>query len=184
MLDNFINALAISEEAKNDLLLSWTVQKSLKRGEFLVQPGRVEPYLYVVLTGTFRIYYDLENSEAVVGFGYPPNILLDYFSFIKEIPSPYYIQSLTQAEVIGIHFKDFRRIIEQHPTLQKMWHTMTEQALLGRIEREIDLITPAPKARYERLMSRSPHVFQLIPHKYIASYLRMTPETLSRMRKL
>jgi len=58
---------------------------------------------------------------------------------------------------------------------------MTEQALLGRIEREIDLVTYSPKERLDRLFNRSPHLFQLFPHKYIASYLRMTPETLSRM---
>ena len=60
---------------------------------------------------------------------------------------------------------------------------VTERALLGRIEREIDLLTPSPKERYARLLKRSPHVFQLFPHKYIASYLRMTPETLSRLKK-
>ena len=65
--------------------------------------------------------------------------------------------------------------------MERHWRQMTEQALLGRIEREIDLVTNSPKERINRLLQRSPHIFQLFPHKYIASYLRMTPETLSRM---
>ena len=184
ILKEFVDTLPISEAAREDLVQFWNHKQSFKRGEFLALSGRIEPYLYLVLKGTFKIYYDLENSEAVVGFGYPPNLLLDYYSFIKEKPSPYYIQVLGEAEIIGIHFTDFKRLKDKHPTLEKLWHKLTEEALLGRIEREIDLITPSPKGRYDRLMRRSPHIFQLIPHKYIASYLRMTPETLSRMRKL
>jgi hypothetical protein len=56
-----------------------------------------------------------------------------------------------------------------------------EQALLGKIEREVEMLTYSPDERAQRLMLRSPQLFQIVPKKYIASYLRMKPETLSRV---
>ena len=73
--------------------------------------------------------------------------------------------------------------MENSPELERLWRIMMEEALLGRIEREIDLLTIAPQTRIQRLLNRSPHIFQIVPLKYIASYLRMTPETLSRNMK-
>ena len=67
--------------------------------------------------------------------------------------------------------------------IERAWRKLTEEALLGKIQREVEMLTFTPNERYERLLERSPHVFQKIPLKYLASYLRMSPETLSRIRK-
>ncbi len=182
-LATFLTHLKIEAAAEQALLEVWTIHKTLSRNDFLIQSGQLGRYLYFVKKGTFRIFYPLEHNDAVVGFGYPNTLLFDYPSFVKDRPSPFAIQALSKSEVIGIHRGDFLKIKDQFPLFRNQWHKLTEQALLGRIEREIDLITPSPKARYERLINRSPHVFQLFPHKYIASYLRMTPETLSRLKK-
>jgi hypothetical protein len=66
----------------------------------------------------------------------------------------------------------------------KTWVILLENLALQQLEREIDLMTNSPKERYERVLKRSPQLFQQIPHKYIANYLRMTPETLSRLKSL
>ena len=72
--------------------------------------------------------------------------------------------------------------MERNAPFARFWRTELERVLVGRIEREIDLLLPEPERRLARLMARSPHIFQLVPKKYIASSLRMTPETLSRLR--
>ena len=58
-----------------------------------------------------------------------------------------------------------------------------EQLILQQLEREKDILTSSPIERYKRVLKRSPQLFQEIPNKYIADYLRMTPETLSRIKK-
>jgi len=63
------------------------------------------------------------------------------------------------------------------------WQRILEQLIYQQFEREIDLLTASPVERYKRVLARSPQLFQEIPGKYIASYLRMTPETLSRIKK-
>lgn len=65
----------------------------------------------------------------------------------------------------------------------KEWVNVLQTLSLQQLDREIDLLTTSPKARYERVLERSPRLFQEIPHRYIANYLRMTPETLSRLKK-
>ncbi|WP_317127531.1 MULTISPECIES: hypothetical protein [Chryseobacterium] len=64
-----------------------------------------------------------------------------------------------------------------------MWTIILEDLVLQQVEREKDLLISAPKERYERVLKRSPQLFQQIPDKYIANYLRMSPETLSRLKK-
>ncbi len=172
--------LQLPAEETAALLRYWQKPRSLKRGDFLTRKGQVEQHLYYIREGTVIIFYDIEENEQVVGFGYTGTMILSIPSFIRNRPSDYYIQALGPAELLGIARTDFYRLLEQYPRLESTWRRMVEEALLGRIEREIDLLTVSPRERIQRLLNRSPHIFQLIPNKYIASYLRMTPETLSR----
>jgi len=180
----FINELPIITSIEKELLLQhWNIRKTFNRKDFLIQSNRRETALYFIEKGTFRIYYNIDDNEACVGFGYPNNLICAYPSFITGEVSKYFIQTLSKAELIAIPRSVFLKLIDEYPRIAKLWHLMTEQAFLGRIEREIDLLTPSPKERYARLLKRSPQVFQHISNKYIASYLRMTPETLSRIQK-
>ncbi|MCY1222048.1 hypothetical protein D9M69_651860 [compost metagenome] len=73
--------------------------------------------------------------------------------------------------------------ISKEPENLTLWAEILEDLVLQQIEREKDLLTHSPKERYERVLKRSPQLFQEIPNKHIANYLRMTPETLSRLKK-
>lgn len=180
-LSHFLqNQLGLPSGETAALLRHWQKPRSLRRGDFLTRKGQVEQHLYYILEGTVIIFYDIEENEQVVGFGYADTLILSIPSFIRNRPSDYYIQAMGPTELLGISRTDFYRLLEQYPLLERTWRQMVEEALLGRIEREIDLLTVSPRERIQRLLNRSPHIFQLIPNKYIASYLRMTPETLSR----
>jgi len=72
--------------------------------------------------------------------------------------------------------------VEQGAASQRQYIALLETLVVQQMERELDLLTPSPLGRLARVQQRSPHLFQEIPLKYIASYLRMTPETLSRIR--
>ncbi|MEM6316670.1 MAG: Crp/Fnr family transcriptional regulator [Bacteroidota bacterium] len=170
-----------NDHEKEALLALWTLPKKVNRFDFLIQRGRRASHLYFIKKGTMRIYYVTNRTEVCVGFGYANTLICSYPSFVQNQPSQYYIQALSDTELIGIPRQKFYDCLESSWNLEKHWRQMTERALLGRIEREIDLVTHSPKERLDRLLARSPHIFQLFAHKYIASYLRMTPETLSRI---
>ena len=76
----------------------------------------------------------------------------------------------------------FLEFIESSEETQLGWKMLLESFIVQQMEREHDILISSPKERYERVLNRSPQLFQLIPHKYIANYLRMTPETLSRLK--
>lgn len=165
-----------------DLAAHWWEPVLLRRGDFLVRPGQVEQRLCLVRHGLLRIYYPTPaGEETCVGFGYAASLLCSFPSFVTGLPSEYAIQALRQSELLAISRPDFQQFLHKVPALAHYWRLELEKALVGRMEHEIDLLLPEPAQRLARLRQRNPRVFQLVPGKYLASYLRMSPETLSRL---
>ena len=160
----------------------WHELVRLRRGDFLVRSGQAEQRLCLVRAGLLRIYYPTPaGDEICVGFGHAGSLLCSFPSFVTGKPSEYAIQALRQTELLAISRPDFQRFMQQTPALADFWRAELEKTLVGRMEHEIDLLLPEPAQRLARLRMRNPGVFQLVPGKYLASYLRMTPETLSRL---
>lgn len=77
----------------------------------------------------------------------------------------------------------FMELVKSSEENLDLWHQILGGLIFQQMERERDLLTSSPAERYSRVLERSPRLFQEIPNRYIASYLRMTPETLSRLKK-
>ena len=178
----FKSKVTLTDDVCDDLLSRWTHHHSLKRNDFLIQKGQTETSLFYVIEGSMRIYYPHQDEEICVGFAHDYNLICSYPSFIRQKPSDYFIQALAKTDVVSIQRSDFYSLFEKHKLIERAWRMLEEEALLGKIERETEMLTFTPEERYNTLLERSPHVFRTIPRKYIASYLRMTPETLSRIR--
>jgi len=178
----FSSKVKLNEEELSALLDTWNRPVELKRNDFLMTKGQTESSLFFVLNGSMRIYFPNQEDEICVGFAYGSNLICSYPSFILNQPSEYYIQALAKTEMMAIDRSDFYSLFDSYRRVERAWRMLEEEALLGKIEREVEMLTFTPEERYHRLIKRSPHIFQIIPRKYIASYLRMTPETLSRIR--
>ncbi|TAF34500.1 MAG: Crp/Fnr family transcriptional regulator [Cytophagales bacterium] len=179
----FSKCTYLSQNAAEAALDAWTETTLMKRSDFLIRPDQTESHLYWVLEGYFRLFFMTPDAEEIcVGFGYENSFLCSFPSFVNNLPSGYYIQAISSAKLLGIKRSAFLEMLNQHADFERLWRTLLEQALVGRIERETELFIKSPEERLKKLMDRSPHIFQKIPLKYIASYLRMTPETLSRIR--
>ena len=181
-----ISLFKLKSDLSNDdaqiLLSSWTTSIQLKRGDFLVTLDAKENYLYFIQSGTLRVYYPSKEQEICVGFAYENTFICSFPSFVKDKPSEYYIQALSKCDLLAIKRNDFYKIVNTYPKIERAWRCFVEDALVGIIEREVEIITLTPEERYDKLLQRSPHIFQKVPQKYIASYLNMQPETLSRRK--
>lgn len=167
------------EELENQ----WEEEITIKRGDFLARKNTINTNLYLVLDGSLRVFIEDEDQDHTIRFGYKNSIITALDCFLTNKPSLFYIQSLKKCKLKVISKQKYMSLIKTNEKCQNAWNMMLESFVYQQIEREIDLITFSPQKRFERVFKRSPQVFQEIPHKYIASYLRMAPETLSRILK-
>lgn len=158
------------------------VSRTFSKGEFLIREGDIERSLHLVENGLLRVFRVSEFEEQIIRFGYSGDFMSSLSSFIKQTPSEFYIDSVRKTQVRSISRELFYSIVNEDATTLRSYAEMTEQLVCQQIEREVDLLTGSPAERLERVLKRSPNLFQEVPLKYIASYLRMTPETLSRIR--
>ncbi len=155
----------------------------IERNEFLKTEGSIDTSIYWVEEGSLRVFVRDEDEERTIRFGYRNNILVSLDSFLTEKPSEFVIQAIKKTRVKVISKKRFMELIHRNETGLKLWAGILEELVVQQIEREKDLLTASPRERYERVLRRSPALFQEIPNRHIANYLRMTPETLSRLKK-
>jgi CRP-like cAMP-binding protein len=156
---------------------------TIERNEFLKTIGSIDTNIYFIEEGSLRVFVVDEEEERTIRFGYQNNILVSLDSFLIEKPSEFVIQAIKKTRVKVIPKKGFMEFIHQDENHLKLWIRILEDLVIQQIEREKDLLTASPKERFERVLKRSPILFQEISNRHIANYLRMTPETLSRLKK-
>jgi len=161
----------------------WDKEIELDRNEFLKVKGSIDTNIYLVKNGSLRIFLIDEEEEHTIRFGYKDNLIASLDSFLNGKPSDFYIQALKKTTVKVINRESYLSFIESSAENKEVWNEILKSFVLQQMERERDILTSSPLERYQRVLKRSPQLFQEIPHKYIASYLRMTPETLSRIKK-
>tara|TARA_R110002049_G_scaffold174462_3_gene341657 strand:- start:12551 stop:13087 length:537 start_codon:yes stop_codon:yes gene_type:complete len=177
-----MNPIAQLIETLNNQNL-WDKTMALKRNDYLKVKGSIDTNLYLVLSGSLRIFVIDEFEEHTIRFGYKNNLIAALDSFLNEQPSDFYIQALKSSTLKVISKTKFMDYVTSSFENTKTWQLILENFALQQMERERDILTTSPVERYNRVLKRSPQLFQEIPNKYIASYLRMTPETLSRIKK-
>ena len=166
-----------------DALGLWEKDIYLRRNEFLKVKGSIDTNLCYIESGSLRIFFEDEFEEQTIRLGYQGNFIAALDSFITDQPSNLYIQAIKKCELKMISKAAYINFVESSPENLKIWQQIMSGLIYQQIEREKDILTYSPLERYKRVLNRSPQLFQEIPNKYIASYLRMTPETLSRIKK-
>lgn len=155
---------------------------TIDRNEFLKLSGSIDTNIYFVESGSLRIFISDDVGGQIIRFAYKDNIFVALDSFLTGKSSGFSIQAIKKTVVKVISKQQFIRFLEIEKN-RNLWTKILENLVLQQMEREIDLLINSPKERYERVLQRSPQLFQEIPNRYIANYLRMSAETLSRLKK-
>lgn len=152
------------------------------RKTVLTSAGEIERYLYFVVEGVQRAYYlGDKKRDATLIFSYAGSMSGIIDSFQLQQPSRYYLETLTASRLLRLSFADFNQQLATHPALERWGRIGTAAAMSGLMERYIELMTFSAEEKFRILLTRSPHVLQLIPHKYLASYLGLDPTTFSKL---
>ncbi|OFZ22853.1 MAG: Crp/Fnr family transcriptional regulator [Bacteroidetes bacterium RIFCSPHIGHO2_02_FULL_44_7] len=155
---------------------------TIDRNQFLKVKGSIDTNVYYVESGSLRAFVLDDFEEQTIRFGYKENILVALDSFLTGKASDLYIQAIKKTVVKVITKQQIDDFL-QSETNRILWTSILENLVLQQMEREIDILTTSPKERYRRVLARSPQLFQEVPNRHIANYLRMSPETLSRLKK-
>jgi CRP-like cAMP-binding protein len=155
---------------------------TIDRNEFLKVKGSIDTNLYYIESGSLRIFVLDDYEEQTIRFGYKENLIVSLDSFLTGKPSDLYIQAIKKTVLKVITKEQIEKFLETENN-RNLWTKILENLVIQQMEREIDILTNSPKERYERVLKRSPQLFQEIPNRHIANYLRMSAETLSRLKK-
>lgn len=155
---------------------------TIDRNEYLKDKESIDTNLYFVESGSLRVFVLDDYEEQVIRFGYKDNLIVALDSFLTGEPSNFYIQAIKKTIVKVITKPQVETFLKEESN-RVFWTSLLEKLVLQQLERELDILTNSPSERYKRVLKRSPQLFQEIPLKHIANYLRMSPETLSRLKK-
>jgi len=156
---------------------------NLKRGDFLIKQGQVERHTYLIESGAVAVKLFKENESHTIRFGYEGSFLNSIPSFFDDSPSLFDIIAIRKTKIRAFAKSRLFEVLDSDLKLKDAYISVLENLATQFVEREIDLLASSPAERYQRVLERSPKLFEEIPLKHIAEYLRMSPETLSRLRK-
>jgi len=171
----------LSEKEWSAFSSIWT-ERTAKRKEQLTLAGETEKHLYFVIEGIQRIYYfDEQNREATLVFTYAPSFggVLD--SLLMQQPSKYNYETLTPSKFLQTPFQELHKLMEEFPAIEKLVRKGVTVSLSGVLDRLVELQSYSSEERFRKLLKRSPHILQLIPHKYLANYIGIDATNFSKL---
>ena len=153
-----------------------------KRKEIITAAGEKEKYLYFVAKGVQRIYYyDEQHREATLVFTYAPSFggVLD--AMMLRRPSRYFYETLTASVFLKAAYNEVEAMMKTRPAVETLVRLGITNALSGLLERLVEIQCYSSEDKFRKLLQRSPHILQLIPHKYLANYLTIDPTNFSKL---
>ena len=181
-LKNFISSYATFTEGQLNDIVGRFKERSITKNDFLLHEGTVCRDLVFVQQGCLRLYYMDDDVEISVWFAFPNSSAIDIYSFISDKPSNYFLQAIEDSTIWYLPKAELEALYAEFPTMQEMMRKFWEDAVLNLIDRFTALQRDSAEKRYLDLMAKPPYL-QKIPQKYLASFIGVTPTSLSRIRK-
>lgn len=182
LLQQFIAPIHSLKPEELEAFLSQWEPFACKRKVVLTAAGTTERYLYFVLDGVQRCYcLTPQGAEATVVFTYPHSFSGVADSFLTQMPTQFVFEALTASCFLRTTYGQMERLMQYYPNVQTLFLKATAFAMKGLLERQAELQYFSAEDKFRRLLHRSPHVLQMIPHKYLASYLGIDPATFSKL---
>nr|WP_298998327.1 Crp/Fnr family transcriptional regulator [uncultured Allomuricauda sp.] len=184
MLRQYIERkIQISDEGFDDFF-SYFKMIELKKREYLLEEGKICRNYYFVSSGLLRTFFiDYKGKDVITSFAVENWWVTDIESFILQKPSQAAIQALESSVLLAISHDDLERAYAQNPMIDRLFRLITQNIVIALQNRHNFYLKKSSAERYQGIVKTLPKFVQRIPQHMLASYLEMSPEYLSELRK-
>ncbi|OOQ60530.1 Crp/Fnr family transcriptional regulator [Mucilaginibacter pedocola] len=173
--------IALSDE-EFEYIKTFFVPKRVKKHQYLIQEGDQANLEYLILSGIFRMFYlDSEGKEYIVQFAGENWWMADYQAYFNAKKATLHITCMEDAEVLCLNLAGREKLAAGLHKMEHFFRVKLTKGYTAQHRRIISLLSSTPQQRYEEFGLLYPHLMQKIPKKYIAEYLGVSRETLSRL---
>ncbi len=166
-----------------DALEECLVVKRYQKGELIVRSGQICNNVSYINSGLTRLYYTVDGKDISIGFVGAGEYTAEYESFLTRQPAAQNIDALTEVEVIDLGYDNMQRLYSEYPSFQQFGRKMAESLFIMLNQRNTALLALTPEERYRHMIANDTRLMQQVPQYMLASYIGVTPEHLSRIRK-
>ena len=148
----------------------------------LLEEGKVAEKLYLIRKGCLRLFFYNEGKDITFQFFFEGDFVASFDSLYKRTPSLFYLESIEPTELTAIRREDFYNLINNNLSFRLLYVEKLIDRFHAYQQLFLSRIKNTPQQRYEELLKEYPNIIQRVPQHYIASYLGITPVSLSRIR--
>jgi CRP/FNR family transcriptional regulator, anaerobic regulatory protein len=178
-----INQIISLTDTEFEQFLAFTEIRKLKKKELILREGEICRAAWFINYGSLRYFYLVNGEEHTGQFFFENSWFTDFNSFLSSQPSKLYVEALEKTEIILISRASIEKLHTQIPKFERFSRLMAENAFKGLRNKTEMLANQSPEERYLNLVKERPKLIQRVAQRYIASYLGIKPQSLSRIRR-
>lgn len=183
LIKHFRKSITLTD-AEADIIGDYFTIVKLKKKEILLFVGDHSSHMRFISEGCLRSYYmDEEAKEHIIQFGIENWWINDLYSYLTNTPSKQFVQAIEDSTVLQIHKDKLNELYNRVPAIERFFRLKFERAYVSLQERTINTMSKTAEERYIEFCTKYRHIEQRVPQYMVASYLGITPEFLSKLRK-
>ena len=181
----YLDKIASISNSDWNFFISKLHRRIVSKKSVFIKVNQIENHISFIESGIVRLFIPRENPEKEItfGFSFKNQFVSAYDSFLTQLPSNYQLQALTETTMLSISYKDLQSVYKSTQIGNLIGRLTAEDLFLIKSKREQDLLNLTAEQRYLKLFKERPELLESIPLKYISSYIGVTAQALSRIRK-